>query len=641
MDTFPFSALTVDPSRRQPVSSSILLIHPGDDTRLVQELETTPKGHSETSEEGEGVYELQVYFSSCNALLPQKCDGQKPVCGPCSAHPRDDDCEYADGPGRSRTKVLEDTVSRLEARLQELENPESSTPSVQLHDPYQSYPIQRLSKSPPVHVSEPTVFAPLSPFSPTSTLSSLPSGRPWTNFSALKENTELTGSSGTSTSPNRYPALMPSLGVETTLDIFFLHAQQFGFFLNVPSFRRSALLAFPLGHDNRPTPGLLHVVQLFGAHFSQPEAFRGQENTLLTTAVQYVATDLVGSHPNKVVHTLQAEILLSYYFLRTGALLQAKCHAGTAVSLALGSGLHKIRSINFNISSTIAILQDHPYGLPPPSFSWQEAERINGFWAVLVLHKFITVALEAPAHVCGTLEAPGMLIDTPWPIDMDRYEDGIIPPGLQGNSTVRLFLNGYPSEQGDSSTAAVAKAAILFHRAAHLTGQWSPNMSPRDKVAYDAAAKSVGTLIENFRASLPPISKEETRDPSIRIALLTHALVDAACIKLNWIFSYAYPDSKQICLAAARNIVNYGDLNFQELGFINPIMGNLWMTACLVFVDEISRTRQLTSWSGAPAVEEELMECYRNGLKAMSSYAQESVLMRYQLTKVQEAFEAI
>lgn len=52
---------------------------------------------------------------------------------------------------------------------------------------------------------------------------------------------------------------------------------------------------------------------------------------------------------------------------------------------------------------------------------------------------------------------------------------GVLPPGLQGNSTVRAFLNGYLPGQGDSSTAAVAKAAILFHRAAHLTGQWSPS----------------------------------------------------------------------------------------------------------------------------------------------------------------------
>lgn len=350
----------------------------------------------------------------------------------------------------------------------------------------------------------------------------------------------------------------------------------------------------------------------------------------------------MGSHPNKVVHTLQAEILLAYYFLRTGALLEAKCRTGAAVSIALGSGLHKIRSTSFNVSSTIGILHDQPQGLYPPTDILQEAERINGFWAVLMLHKFITVALEAPSQVCGALEAPGMQIDSPWPIDMDNYEDGVLPPGLQGNSTVRAFLNGYLQEQGNSSTAALAKAAILFHRAAHLTGQWSPNMSPRDKMAYDAAAKSVNTLIDTFRSSLPPIPKEDVGHPSIRTALLTHALVDAACIKLHWIFSYAYPESKQICLTAARNIVNYGEINLQELGFMNPIMGNLWMTACLVFVDEISRTRQLSgTWQDAPIVEDDLMECYRNGLKAMSLFAQESVLMRYQLTKVQEAFEAI
>ena len=53
------------------------------------------------------------------------------------------------------------------------------------------------------------------------------------------------------------------------------------------------------------------------------------------------------------------------------------------------------------------------------------------------------------------------------------------------------------------------------------------------------------------------------------------------------------------------------------------------MTACLVFVDEISRTRQLSgTWQDAPIVEDDLMECYRNGLKAMSLFAQESVLMR-------------
>ncbi|KAJ7055108.1 hypothetical protein C8F01DRAFT_919130, partial [Mycena amicta] len=66
-----------------------------------------------------------------------KCDGTRPICGPCSKwHPKDDECEYSDDPARSRTKALEDTVQRLEARLRELEHPEENAPWVTLYDPY-------------------------------------------------------------------------------------------------------------------------------------------------------------------------------------------------------------------------------------------------------------------------------------------------------------------------------------------------------------------------------------------------------------------------------------------------------------------------------------------------------------------------
>jgi hypothetical protein len=195
--------------------------------------------------------------------------------------------------------------------------------------------------------------------------------------------------------------------------------------MHIPTFRRSALLAYPLGHEARPTPGLLCAVHLMGVHLSQPESFHALELPLLTKAVQNVAVDLFSQHPNKVMNTLQAEILLAYYFLRTGLLLEAKCRVGTAVALALGAGLHKLRSANITAPSTVGLRNDQPYALPVPQDTVQEAERINGFWTVLALHKFITVALEPPAHVCGALEAPGMQIDAPWPIDMDldRFDE--------------------------------------------------------------------------------------------------------------------------------------------------------------------------------------------------------------------------
>ena len=146
-------------------------------------------------------------------LQTQKGQGNKP---PCGRHPRDDGCEYPDGPersSRSRMKVLGDTLSWLEARLLQLEKPEISTPSVVLHDPYQAHNTQRPSTSPPVfHADSPTVF---SPFSPTSTSSSLPSGRHWQNSSALDTNTESTGSSGSSSSnAARRHVAAPFLAIE-------------------------------------------------------------------------------------------------------------------------------------------------------------------------------------------------------------------------------------------------------------------------------------------------------------------------------------------------------------------------------------------------------------------------------------------
>ena len=51
---------------------------------------------------------------------------------------RPEDCEYTDKQGRTYTEILEERLSQLKARLQELESPrgtQDSTP-VYLHNPY-------------------------------------------------------------------------------------------------------------------------------------------------------------------------------------------------------------------------------------------------------------------------------------------------------------------------------------------------------------------------------------------------------------------------------------------------------------------------------------------------------------------------
>ncbi|KAJ7851577.1 hypothetical protein B0H13DRAFT_2674144 [Mycena leptocephala] len=384
-------------------------------------------------------------------FLKIKCDGQKPICGPCRRRPKDDECEYSDGPATSKTKALEDTVQRLEARLHELQHPEDSTPSVTLYDPYPQYaspPQLRISPSYPTSRSLPNTpyhqlprvlspsssspesqgYTPLSHFSPLSTTATTPPFGMHRGCSPL-------GIFGSRTSS-------PSLDIdqnvcEAFLQTFGPHASEFGFFLDWNRFIQSAL----------------HSILSDGAHLSSD----GQRKLYFKhKALSFAASELT---PKSFLHTIQAEVLLSHFFFRTGHFLEARAHTATAVALALGGGLHQIRSLN------------HP-DIP-------EGERINGFWAVFVLQKNLSVALEPAMGVCGVFETNnGVQIDIPWPLEMDDYRQGLLTSDIHGDSTVRNYLHqtGVPSyQERPSITAMNVKASMLLHRAVYLHGQWRPS----------------------------------------------------------------------------------------------------------------------------------------------------------------------
>ena len=77
----------------------------------------------------------RCYWHRCN----QKCDGKRPVCTQCDRAGRAEDCEYTIGQERSTVQILEENISRLEARIQELQNPgasDTATAAVRLHQPY-------------------------------------------------------------------------------------------------------------------------------------------------------------------------------------------------------------------------------------------------------------------------------------------------------------------------------------------------------------------------------------------------------------------------------------------------------------------------------------------------------------------------
>ncbi|KAH0578028.1 hypothetical protein H2248_005567 [Termitomyces sp. 'cryptogamus'] len=466
--------------------------------------------------------------------------------------------------------------------------------------------------------------------------------KPSSSFSSTVSKSPALVSSALDTSSPFLWAEEPAFNIiKSLLDKFLPHCQQFGFFLNPNRFREATLLPLSFGHASRPTPAVLSAVYLWGVHLSQSEVLLQQEPSFILRALHHSVTDIFGSHPDVILHTLQAEILLSYYLLHVGRFVEAKCHTATAVSLALGAGLHKTKS-TYLIPSILGLSSDAPVLVPLPRDTIEEGERINGFWAVLVLHKYITVALEPPTSVCGTLEAPGMQVDTPWPLDIWTSEG--ISPEICGNDTIQTFLlDRVERHPGTSLMALNAKAAILFHRSAQLAGQWVPNMQPQKLQAYTIEFLSTHRLTETFRSILPPLTHLDIKHPAARILILAHALTDAAMIKLHINFSSANSSSNRYCLEAARRITTFGGFSILEVGYINPIMNTLLAEACSFLIQEISRMR-LSGNMGPENVEgneDELLEHLRNGVEVLSAQSDESIFTKYQLKKTQEALSTI
>lgn len=73
-----------------------------------------------------------------NSRHGQKCDGNQPTCSQCIRFNREAECQFSEGPSPSTTRVLEQHITRLQSRIQELEQDDPNL--VRLHDPYQNYP---------------------------------------------------------------------------------------------------------------------------------------------------------------------------------------------------------------------------------------------------------------------------------------------------------------------------------------------------------------------------------------------------------------------------------------------------------------------------------------------------------------------
>ncbi|KAJ7436566.1 hypothetical protein FB451DRAFT_1453996, partial [Mycena latifolia] len=317
-----------------------------------------------------------------------KCDAKRPICTPCirfiggGLH----DCEYTES-GLAQSQVLEEQISIIESRIQELEQPKELRTSVGLHNPYQ--PGHHRSSS----NQQFEAFAPI----PT-----------------ISHHTSFYGF---------YQALINS---------FLRHASQIGFFLSPHLFEALSSGAAP---SQIASPALLDAIYLWGSHLSRSEKLSVHESSFLSDALRTAAASLSKAHSaTAILHTIQAEVLLAQYFFRNARFLEGKYHASAAVSISLSSGLHKIRSAEHNSAHSVD-------SLSPAASALEEGERINAFWTVLTLNNCWFAADGSPTDLSYTAHG----VDTPWPLDIDAYsEDSRLLP-FQSSATINNFLANFPT----------------------------------------------------------------------------------------------------------------------------------------------------------------------------------------------------
>ncbi|KAG7095157.1 hypothetical protein E1B28_005936 [Marasmius oreades] len=463
----------------------------------------------------------------CNSFRKRKvkCDGRRPICKACLTF-SPEECQYADG-ALSEDQSLESEIESMENRLRRLQNP-GELPMT-------------FRDSMSLH----------SPYSTTSSTSSLRRGLKFRDAP---------------------PAIR-----RKWLHTFISHAPVFGFFL-----ANSKL------ETQQPSPPLLSAAYLLGALLTRVQDTASYEQDLLATTLHETAQGLAGAHPDRLLQTIQAEVLVANYFFLYGRALEGKYHVTAAVSLVLGAGFHKIGSSQQQALPRLGL--DAPLSLESVA---KEIENIRALWMVLIMNHCWTSADGAASYIA--YDHPESRIDAPWPVDIEYQPSQVL--SLRGSDTIEKFLRGNPDD-GISLLALHAKAAILFEQASFLHRQYRPNMSLKDATRFQSSFNNLDSLIRRFISKLPPIISS-SRPIVLRRLMLINTLARVSLIQMHYTFSAHDMSSRSLILTTAESIVlALRNTVLDDFPSIDPIMATLWGATAKVFIEEIVASRDSSLQSG-------------------------------------------
>ncbi|KAJ7113189.1 hypothetical protein C8R44DRAFT_984964 [Mycena epipterygia] len=331
------------------------------------------------------------------------------------------------------------------------------------------------------------------------------------------------------------------------------------FFLDPIQFRRFAVLSLPFGDSRRPSPGLLSAVYLWGSLLCSNDRLPAYtEDDFLALTLHNVTHDLSMMHSSRIIiHTIQAEILLSLWYLHCGNPFAGRHHCAAAVSLATSAGLHNIVSVQQPPWPHSTLFSTCIYA---PTNGIEARERIDAFWSVLVLDKLWVATSGFPSSV---------------PFDSMVHISFSMDGSRTRLSTMTEFLDGVDL---DSPFRLLAKAVILLEHS-----MTTDNIDP-------AGMPTINDWVESFRRSLPLLTGDYPLSPTNRQLLLIHCITNVALIWLHATprIPYFQNSISRGFLAAEQVVYDLTLCNVSEWEYVDPILGPLISTVCNFYILNLS-----------------------------------------------------
>ncbi|KAI6100933.1 hypothetical protein EDD16DRAFT_431087 [Pisolithus croceorrhizus] len=482
-----------------------------------------------------------------------RCDGLRPTCTQCLRGDRAIDCEYTDGTQRPRTLVLEEDIARLQARIRELEDPQTSTPSVTLQNPYGQTPQPTMAhQSPSIDITQRGAD---------------------NDFDSVSD-------------------------LQYLIDTLVPYAFDLGIFLSLPRLR---------AQPRSITPALRSALILSSFHLTRSSATEQAVSieALISRLLHTLADAVVVANPRLgpqfYMHILQAEVLLAYHLLHMGRISIAQSHANAAMSLAVCLGLH-MRSGDAPAGGSFDFLVNFLPRLPLPSDAIEEQERVDAWWTIHSLVKFTETICVGPPVVSSTTS-----ITTSWPGTM--RDSDVASSGATRDTVSQFLLAQDFGMEGETLFGLQARVSALLGEAHSMTAAYHRYPPISQSADFRSRFTTLDNLIQKFFSGLPHPATL-SRSPGTggayasRQMLLIVNLAALAQITLHRPFASLHAPSNRRCVDSAIRAVQA--LNgLEDPKIMNPICVVSWGVFFSTLEGELRslRSRAQLGYGSVPAAQ--------------------------------------